>query len=83
MHCLYEQIKKDFSLIASQLPPFPSKKILPLSGTQLEERRLQLEKYIQAGLFCLKQKKKRKTISRKRDFHILMFNFSRARTYIV
>ncbi|EEB20430.1 Sorting nexin-17, putative [Pediculus humanus corporis] len=48
LHCLYEQIKKDFSLIASQLPPFPSKKILPLSGTQLEERRLQLEKYIQA-----------------------------------
>lgn len=49
LHCLYEHIKKEFSSIASQLPSFPSKKILPLSGSQLEERRLHLEKYIQAG----------------------------------
>lgn len=53
MHCLYEQIKKEFSSIASQLPPFPPKKILPLSANQLEERRLYLEKYIQAGkMWC-------------------------------
>lgn len=49
LHCLYEQIKKEFSSIASQLPAFPPKKILPLSANQLEERRLHLEKYIQAG----------------------------------
>ncbi|KAK6618108.1 hypothetical protein RUM44_002551 [Polyplax serrata] len=48
LHSLHEQIKKDFGSAAAQLPAFPSKKILPLSGSQLEERRVQLEKYIQA-----------------------------------
>lgn len=51
LYSLYEQIKKEFGSIAAQLPTFPAKKILPLSGTQLEERRQFLEKYIQAGLY--------------------------------
>nr|CAD7395488.1 unnamed protein product [Timema cristinae] len=42
---LHEQLKKEYG--SSNLPSFPPKKILPLSPTQLEERRAMLEKYIQ------------------------------------
>jgi len=43
---LHDQLKKLFS--AETIPEFPSKKLLPLSPLQTEERRLQLEKYIQS-----------------------------------
>ncbi|KAG8231282.1 hypothetical protein J437_LFUL010320 [Ladona fulva] len=45
LHHLHEQLKKEFN--TKPLPYFPSKKILPLTPSQLEERRAQLEKYIQ------------------------------------
>ncbi|XP_045116632.1 sorting nexin-17-like [Portunus trituberculatus] len=44
LHSLHEQLKKDLG--GSTLPPFPPKKLLPLSPTQTEERRATLEKYI-------------------------------------
>lgn len=44
LHSLHEQLKKDLG--GSTLPPFPPKKLLPLSSTQTEERRATLEKYI-------------------------------------
>ncbi|XP_019880350.2 sorting nexin-17 [Aethina tumida] len=43
LHNLNEQLKKEFD----NVPPFPPKKLLPLTGGQLEERRALLEKYIQ------------------------------------
>ncbi|XP_071441173.1 sorting nexin-17 isoform X2 [Hetaerina americana] len=45
LHHLHEQLKREFN--TNTLPYFPSKKILPLTPNQLEERRAQLEKYIQ------------------------------------
>ncbi|CAG9759938.1 unnamed protein product [Ceutorhynchus assimilis] len=45
MHNLNEQLKKEFA--NDYLPPFPPKKLLPLTSGQLEERRILLEKYIQ------------------------------------
>ncbi|XP_012272921.1 sorting nexin-17 [Orussus abietinus] len=45
LHNLHEQIVKDFDV---QLPPFPPKKLFPLTVNQQEERRLLLEEYIQA-----------------------------------
>ncbi|CAH1153480.1 unnamed protein product [Phaedon cochleariae] len=45
LHNLNEQLKKGFGNEA--VPAFPPKKLLPLTGAQLEERRVQLEKYIQ------------------------------------
>ncbi|XP_067008355.2 sorting nexin-17 [Anabrus simplex] len=45
LHNLHEQLKKEYG--ANNLPPFPPKKLLPLSSNQLEERRAMLEKYIQ------------------------------------
>jgi hypothetical protein len=47
LHNLHEQLKKEYG--ANNLPVFPPKKLLPLSSTQLEERRAMLEKYIQSG----------------------------------
>ncbi|XP_071518793.1 sorting nexin-17-like isoform X2 [Panulirus ornatus] len=44
LHSLHEQLRKDLG--GSTLPPFPPKKLLPLSPTQTEERRISLEKYI-------------------------------------
>ncbi|ROT74937.1 Sorting nexin-17 [Penaeus vannamei] len=44
LHSLHEQLKRDLG--GSTLPPFPPKKLLPLSPSQTEERRLSLEKYI-------------------------------------
>lgn len=45
LHSLHDQLKKVFGSAA--LPPFPPKKLLPLTPTQTEERRGFLEKYIQ------------------------------------
>lgn len=46
LHNLHEQLRKEYG--ASAVPCFPPKKLLPLSVSQLEERRLLLEKYIQS-----------------------------------
>lgn len=45
LHNLNEQLKKEFG--SDNIPPFPPKKLLPLTLGQLEERRALLEKYIQ------------------------------------
>lgn len=45
IHCLHEQLKRCFP--GYVLPPFPSKKFLPLTQNQLEQRRSHLERYIQ------------------------------------
>ncbi|KAJ8926848.1 hypothetical protein NQ314_020699 [Rhamnusium bicolor] len=45
LHNLNEQLKKEFG--NDSIPPFPPKKLLPLTASQLEERRALLEKYIQ------------------------------------
>ncbi|CAH1774725.1 unnamed protein product [Owenia fusiformis] len=45
LHNFHEQLKKEFTTNA--LPPFPPKKLLSLSGVQLEERRMMLERYVQ------------------------------------
>ncbi|KAK9890158.1 hypothetical protein WA026_008964 [Henosepilachna vigintioctopunctata] len=45
LHNLHEQLKKEFGY--DNLPCFPPKKILPLTGGQIDERRSLLEKYIQ------------------------------------
>lgn len=45
IHCLHEQLKKYYPGLV--LPPFPSKKFLPLTQNQLEQRRSHLERYIQ------------------------------------
>jgi sorting nexin-17 len=39
------QLKKEFPSVA--LPPFPPKKLFPLSAAQLDERRVELERFIQ------------------------------------
>ncbi|XP_042240222.1 sorting nexin-17-like isoform X2 [Homarus americanus] len=44
LYSLHEQLRKDLG--GSTLPSFPPKKLLPLSPTQTEERRVSLEKYI-------------------------------------
>lgn len=41
----YTQLKKEFG--ASILPSFPPKKLLPLTPSQLDERRFELERFIQ------------------------------------
>lgn len=45
LHHFHEQLKKQFG--ASSLPPFPPKRLLALSQAQLDERRTNLERYIQ------------------------------------
>nr|CAI5833830.1 unnamed protein product [Callosobruchus analis] len=45
LHNLHEQLKKEFG--NDTVPFFPPKKLLPLTSSQLEERRALLEKYIQ------------------------------------
>ena len=42
------KLKKEFG--ASIFPPFPPKKLLPLTPAQVDERRLELEHYIQQGM---------------------------------
>lgn len=46
LHSLNEQLKKIHG--ANNVPEFPPKKFLPLSSSQLEERRAYLEKFIQS-----------------------------------
>lgn len=46
LHNLHEQLKKEYG--AKNYPVFPPKRLLPLSSSQLEERRGMLEKYIQS-----------------------------------
>ncbi|XP_037915888.1 sorting nexin-17 isoform X2 [Hermetia illucens] len=45
LHSLHEQLKR--SLSSLELPPFPPKKLLPLTQNQLEHRRSCLERYVQ------------------------------------
>ena len=56
LHALHEQLRRElpaFPMSAAAasrpaaLPPFPPKKLLPLTVPQLEERRALLEKYLQ------------------------------------
>ncbi|KAJ8923688.1 hypothetical protein NQ315_010269 [Exocentrus adspersus] len=51
LHNLNEQLKKEFGNEA--IPPFPPKKLLPLTASQLEERRVLLEKYIQTNVYTM------------------------------
>lgn len=46
LHNLHEQLRREYG--APAVPTFPPKKLLSLTGGQLEERRLLLEKYIQS-----------------------------------
>lgn len=46
LHYLHDQLRKAYP---NRLPIFPPKKLLPLSLTQLEDRRTQLERYLQLG----------------------------------
>jgi len=46
LHSFHEQLKKEYG--GNNLPPFPPKKLLSLTPNQLEDRRLMLERYIQA-----------------------------------
>ncbi|XP_065343850.1 sorting nexin-17 [Cloeon dipterum] len=46
--CLHEQLKRELDH-PNCLPPFPPKKLLPLTQGQLDERRLMLEKYLQTA----------------------------------
>ncbi len=49
---LYGQIKKEYG--SNVVPAFPPKKIFTLTPAEVEQRREQLEKYMQAGeLFTL------------------------------
>ncbi|XP_058459397.1 sorting nexin-17 [Malaya genurostris] len=45
LHSLHEQLKR--SLPTLVLPSFPPKKLLPLTPSQIEQRRISLERYIQ------------------------------------
>ncbi len=45
LHLLHDKLRREFH--PSILPQFPPKKLMPLSLTQLEDRRLSLEKYLQ------------------------------------
>ena len=47
---MHDQLRALFSF--ETLPEFPSKKLLPLNPLQVEERRLQLEKYLQSSKCC-------------------------------
>ena len=48
---MHDQLRVLFSY--ETLPEFPSKKLLPLSTPQVEERRLLLEKYLQSSKCCI------------------------------
>lgn len=47
LHSFHEQLRKEFG--SDSLPPFPPKKLLPLSAQKVDERRLMLERYIQTA----------------------------------
>lgn len=48
---LYRQIKKEYG--SNVVPAFPPKKIFTLTPAEVEQRREQLEKYMQAGRFFM------------------------------
>lgn len=62
---LHQTLSKKFNYQQHQLPPFPPKKLLPLSMNQTEERRQSLEKYLQ----CISQDK---TISNSSIFNLFL-----------
>lgn len=47
----YQQIKKEYG--SNVVPAFPPKKIFTLTPAEVEQRREQLEKYMQAGMFFM------------------------------
>lgn len=49
LRLLLEQIKKEYG--NNVVPAFPPKKIFTLTPAEVEQRREQLEKYMQAGEF--------------------------------
>lgn len=49
LYLLLEQIKKEYG--NNVVPAFPPKKIFTLTPAEVEQRREQLEKYMQAGEF--------------------------------
>lgn len=49
LYNLFDQLRREFG--PHCLPPFPPKKLLPLTPSQTEERRAQLEKFIQLGMY--------------------------------
>lgn len=51
LYNLFDQLRREFG--PHCLPPFPPKKLLPLTPSQTEERRAQLEKFIQLGMYIL------------------------------
>lgn len=54
LHSLHEQLKR--SLLNLSLPQFPPKKLLTLTQSELEQRRIALERYMQLSknLLCIK-----------------------------
>lgn len=48
---LYQQIKKEYG--SNVVPAFPPKKIFTLTPAEVEQRREQLEKYMQAGMVLI------------------------------
>jgi sorting nexin-17 len=47
---LHDVLRRHFpASVAADFPPFPPKRLLPLSDQQLEQRRSQLERYLQLG----------------------------------
>lgn len=48
---LYQQIKKEYG--SNVVPAFPPKKIFTLTPAEVEQRREQLEKYMQAGMVLM------------------------------
>lgn len=47
----YQQIKKEYG--SNVVPAFPPKKIFTLTPAEVEQRREQLEKYMQSGMFFM------------------------------
>ncbi len=41
------KIRKDYAQLVPNLPPFPPKKLFTLNEDEKEERRYQIEKYLQ------------------------------------
>lgn len=70
---LHQALSKKFA--AHQMPPFPPKKLLPLSANQVEDRRQQLEKYLQS----ISQDK---TISQSSMFNLFLLEAQRESTRI-
>lgn len=89
LHNLHDQLKKELG--AAALPPFPPKKLLPLTPTQTEERRGFLEKYIQlasqdarvstgevfTGFLLSAQQETQGTPSREVDLEVFLMNWQK------